>query len=344
MILVINPGSSSIKFKLFNSDLSEASATDIDFVGRKVKVPLQKFIKNLDDPSKISKIGLRVVHGGDKYSKPTLITNEVLSDIKKYSVFAPLHNSLSCNIIRLLQKYFPKIDIFAVFDTAFFFNLPEESSLYAIPRKISEKNQIRKYGFHGISHQYTLEQVDPDNRFKVIIVHLGSGCSMAAIDHGNVTQTSMGLTPVSGLIMQNRSGDLDPGLVLYLVKIFGYKKAKEIIENGSGMLGLYEKTGSIRQILLDAGIKVSDQTDTGSKNKDATLAINMFVNRIKEYIGSYSALMGGVDIIAFTGKVGYLSEPLRRMSISDLIFLGFKKVVAVEPNEELAIAKEIVNI
>lgn len=321
--------------------MSEIMATDIDFVGKNVKTPLLKFLKEISVKDQISKIGIRVVHGGDKYSKPMLITNEVLSDIKRFSVFAPLHNPLSYNIIRLLKKYLPKIDIHAVFDTAFFFNLPQESSLYAIPLKISEKYQIRKYGFHGISHKYTLEKVDPDNKFKVITIHLGSGCSMTAIDHGKVIQTSMGLTPISGLIMQNRSGDLDPGLVLYLVKIFGYKKAKEIIENGSGLLGIYEKTGSIRQILLDAGIKVSDSAETGSKNKDAILAIDMFVNRIKEYIGSYAATMGGVDLIAFTGKVGYLSEPLRRMSTSDLNFLGFKKVVAIEPNEELAIAREI---
>lgn len=341
MILVINPGSSSIKFKLFGSEMSEIMATDIDFVGKNVKPPLIKFLKEVSVKDQIEKIGIRVVHGGVKYKKPVIVTSEVLSDIKKLSVFAPLHNPLSYNIIRLLKRYMPKIDIYAVFDTAFFVDLPEKSSLYPIPRKISVRNQIRKYGFHGISHQYTLAEVDPDNKSKVITVHLGSGCSMTAIDHGKVIQTSMGLTPLSGLIMQNRSGDLDPGLVLYLVKIFGYKKTKEIIENGSGLLGIYEKTGSIRQILLDAGIKVSDHADTGSHNKDATLAIDIFVNRIKEYIGSYAAIMGGVDIIAFTGKVGYLSEPLRLMSTRDLSFLGFKKVVAVKPNEELAIAKGI---
>jgi acetate kinase len=342
MILVINPGSSSIKFKLFNSDLSKSLSKDIDFAGKNVKAPILKFLKEIEDINKISKIGIRVVHGGGKYDKPTLITNEVLGDIKKFSVFAPLHNPLSYNIIRLLKKYLAKIDIYAVFDTAFFANLPEESKLYAIPSKISERNQIKRYGFHGISHKYVLEKVDPKEKLKVITVHLGSGCSMTAINCGKVIQTSMGLTPISGLIMQNRSGDLDPGLVLYLVKLFGYKKSKEIIENSSGLYGIYEKTGSMRQILIDAGEKVLGEDNIKKQaDKQAILALKIYINRIREYIGAYSALMGGVDVIAITGISGFRSGVIREMSTKGLEFLGFKKVLAIEPNEELAIADEI---
>lgn len=342
MILVINPGSSSIKFKLFGTEMSEIMTDDIDFVGKNVKPPLLKFLKEVNVKDQISKIGIRVVHGGGKYRKPTLITKEVLSDIKKFSIFAPLHNPLAYNIIRLMKRCLPKTDMYAVFDTAYFVDLPQESSLYAIPRKISERNKIKRYGFHGISHKYALEKVDLGRESKVITIHLGSGCSISAINKGKVIQTSMGLTPVSGLIMQARSGDLDPGLVLYLVKLFGYRKAKEIIENGSGLLGLYKKTGSIRQILIDAGIKVKGENDIKKqKDPEAVMTLLMFVNRIKEYIGSYSALMGGVDIIAFTGKVGFLSEPIREMSTGGLEFLGFKRIAVVEPNEELAIAREI---
>lgn len=342
MILVVNPGSSSIKFKLFKADLLEVLSRDIDFSGKNVKAPVLKFLKEVNSGVEIKKIGIRVVHGGGKYVKPALISNEVLADIKKFASFAPLHNLLSYNIIKLLKRYLPKIDIYAVFDTAFFSDLPEESVLYAIPKAISEKNKIRRYGFHGISHKYALQKVDPDKKYKVITIHLGSGCSMTAINQGKVIQTSMGLTPVSGLIMQSRSGDLDPGLVLYLVKLFGYKKSKEIIENGSGLLGLYEKTGSIRQILIDAGVKVlGENSIQKQKNSLAVMVLQMFINRIKEYIGAYSALMGGVDVIVFTGKVGFLSEPIRQMSTKNIDFLGFKKVTMVEPNEELAIAKEI---
>jgi acetate kinase len=296
----------------------------------------------------ISKIGIRIVHGGPKYKKPTLIDEDVVNEIEKYSQFAPIHNPLSLLIIDVLKELLTDIPLFGIFDTGYFIDMPEESITYALP-KVDDDIEIRRYGFHGISHQFTQKKADPNNSKKVISVHLGAGCSITAIDCGQVINTSMGMTPLEGLIMQTRSGDIDPGIILYLAERNGVSKTYELIKNKSGLAGLTGTDGAMLTVLSLAGEKIEgvDYKSNISLNEEtkekATLALKVYVSKIKEYIGAYAALMNGVDIIAFTGRIGAESSVIRERVMGQMNYLGNVEVTTVKPDEELAMVKEIIN-
>lgn len=348
MILSINPGSSSIKYKLFDaSNKKIVSSGDFycerDGVSGAIVNIFSDISAYIDD---IKKIAVRVVHGGERYSQPVVATKEVLNDLSQISHLAPLHNPIAIETIEQLQGKF-KCPVWAVFDTAFFSEMPMESVTYALPLSLAKQYGIRKYGFHGISHRYVSKLVDKESNKKIISIHLGAGCSISGIVNGKPIITSMGMTPDEGLVMRSRSGDLDPGIVLYLAKELGVQKAKDIIENESGLLGLTEITGDMWDVLYLAGAKLENSNETHKVEiteegrKKAESALKIYCNRVKHYIGAYSALIGGVDKIVFTGKIGFASSYLRDRILESTKFLAYEEVLNIEPNEELAIAQEI---
>ena len=349
MILSINPGSSSLKYKLFDSSLNVVSedSFDIGSESEDFNFAIEKMFKYIESNfAEIEKIAVRVVHGGPNYSDTIQINDEVLSEIEKYSSLAPLHNPPALNVIKNLMQKFDQEKIYAVFDTGYFSSLPEEASKYAIG-DVQTPVTIKRYGFHGISHKFMQEEVDSDNSKKIITIHLGAGCSISAIDMGKVVATSMGLTPDEGLVMQTRSGDLDPGLILYLVSQIGLEETKELIEKKSGLAGMTGTTGSMTDVLLLADEEVTGADydlkieKTEELSQKAKLALNVYVNKIKQYIGAYSALMGGVDEIVFSGQIGSKSKVIRDKVMSKMEFLGNIEIKIVEADEELAMAKLI---
>jgi acetate kinase len=353
MILVLNPGSSSLKYKLYTHSLDVVKTSEVKVLpGTSIKnhyAACQKVVSELgDDLGAVSKIGIRVVHGGSLFNSTTEIDKKVIGQLKKTAQLAPLHNPPAIKVIDFFAKKLKKAKMYACFDTSFYKDMPIVNQLYAIPESIAKKYSIRRYGFHGISHKYVIDVVDPKHEYRVISIHLGGGCSITSIDKGKVINTSMGFTPDEGLVMQTRSGDIDPGLVLYIVGKLGFRRAKEMIENKSGLAGLTGCTGEMLDVLEMAGEKIEidnyKPADTNQKDEEkAHLALDIYTQRIRRYLGAYSTEMGGVDIIAFTGKIGAGSTVIRNKIMNGLGFLRYLKTDIVEPNEELAIAKEIVN-
>ncbi|MBT7007342.1 acetate/propionate family kinase [Candidatus Falkowbacteria bacterium] len=368
--LIINAGSSSLKFKLFESDFNVVAEGIVEKVGlngsfidykigknRNVQTGSVKnhkdaikkvfilFEQNKLDINSIVKIGHRVVHGGEEFVKPVLIDNKTLLKIDKYSKLAPLHNPNNIAGIKACQKLLPKVPNYAVFDTSFHNTISEEVFLYPLPLKFYKKHQIRKYGFHGISHQYATAEAGKKLKKKspnLITCHLGSGCSITAIQKGKSIDTSMGFTPLEGLMMMTRSGNIDPAIIFYLMGQ-GYSAAniEDVLIDHSGLKGV-SGLSDMRDIMIGAGYKIPgynpDRTFVIDDKKSAKLALDMFVNRIKKYIGSYSAILEKVDAIVFTGGIGERNKDVR-----DLIMKGLPKykVVVVEADEELMIAKKI---
>lgn len=352
MYLIVNTGSSSLKYKLFNSELEDIKTGNF-VVGGKIHDHIHALDLMLSEISKnrneIEKVGYRVVHGGDEADEIMPVTLPTMKIIEKYAPLAPHHNPAAGKVIRTLIEKIPMSQHFVVFDTAFFKNLPDVAKTYPIDKEIARELNIRRYGFHGISHEFAMEEVDPDRRKKVVTIHLGAGCSLAAINCGVPIDTSMGFTPVEGVPMQTRSGDLDPEIVIHLAEKFGLKKTRQIIENNSGLAGLSNTSGSMLTLLALAGEKVEDhdfhigldKTARNAFKEDAQLAIEIFCYRVKKYLGAYAAALGGVDIVAFTGEIGYGSSVIRDKILSDLNFLDFK-VEIIKPDEELAIARKLV--
>jgi len=351
MILVINPGSSSLKCKLFDTSSRVIFQDDIT-LGKNIPTydaALNKMLEGLkDNLSNIEKVAVRVVHGGPKFSETVQVTEEVISEISKFSTLAPLHNPQALGIIVASAKKFGLEKVYAVFDTGFFNSLPLEASTYPVG-PVDTILPIRRYGFHGISHNYMKEVADPENNKRIVTIHLGAGCSISAVNKGKVVATSMGLTPDEGLMMQTRSGDLDPGLVLYLVKEKGYDFAKKLIEEKSGLAGMTGTNGNMLDILELAGEKVfgvehvCKYEKTDENRTKSQLALNIYVNKIRQYIGGYAALMGGLDEVVFSGKIGAGSPVIRDRITSRFSFLGNVEVKVIEPDEELAMAKEVVS-
>lgn len=351
MILAINPGSSSFKYKLFDTSLNVISEDNLalDQNAAGCSTAVEKMFKYLEaDYCEIEKVAVRIVHGGPNNKEVAQINDKIMAEIEKYASFAPLHNPLAVNIIKSLKGKLDQDKIYAVFDTGYFSLLPEESSYYPIG-PVETSLMIKKYGFHGISHKFMQSKTDPENEKKIVTVHLGAGCSVSAIKNGKVLATSMGLTPDEGLVMQTRSGDLDPGLVLYLVSEIGLEETKELIEKKSGMAGLTGTSGSMIDILLLAGEEVTGADHdlkyekTYEKTKKAILALDIYINKVIQYIGGYAALMGGLDSVAFSGKIGFNSAIIRDKVMNGLEFLGDIEVKVIEPNEELAMAKLVID-
>jgi acetate kinase len=390
-VIAINAGSSSLKFQLFempNEDVitkglieriglkdsiftisvngeKVEEVTDIPDHAVAVKMLLNKLtesgiIKSLDE---INGIGHRVVHGGEEFNDSVLITDEVLSKIEDLSELAPLHNPANITGIRAFQQVLPNVPAVAVFDTAFHQTMPESSFLYSLPYEYYKEYGIRKYGFHGTSHKYVSERAAellgrPLEQLRLISCHLGNGASIAAIEGGKSIDTSMGFTPLAGVTMGTRSGNIDPALIPFIMEKTGNNadEVLDILNKKSGMLGVSGFSSDLRDIELEA--------EKG--NERAELALEVFGNRIHKYIGSYASRMYGVDAIIFTAGIGENSQAIRARVLQGLEFMGVYwdpalnktrgeeafinyphspvKVIVIPTNEEVMIARDVVKL
>jgi len=336
MILVLNCGSQSIKWKIFDRDLRPLGERKIEVKSqRNFKKILTRELKEIEihyrEPFSI--VGHRVVHGGGKFREPIKITNKILKELKKFNSLAPLHNPFNILGIEIAQKIFPKVKQIAVFDTGFYKDLPEEAYIYALPQKLSKKYGFRRFGFHGISHEYVSRESAkkigrPYNKLKIISCHLGGGSSITAVKFGRAVDTSMGFTPMEGLVMMTRSGDIDPGIILEMAS----KKlsVNKILNYQSGVKGI-SGFSDMKKVLKEAK----------NGNKKAELALEIFCYRIQKYIGAYFAVLGGCDVLVFTGMIGFGSKIIRDMICKDLNILKNTRILAIKTDEELAIAQKI---
>ena len=391
-VLVINCGSSSLKFQLINSESEEVLAKGlcerIGIDGRLTYQPaggekavsdkampthteaIQFVIDALTDAEtgvvksldEIGAVGHRVVHGGEKFANSVVITEDVLKAIEECNDLAPLHNPANLIGINACQKLMPNTPMVAVFDTAFHQTMPEKAYLYGLPYEYYEKYGVRRYGFHGTSHSFVSKHVaeflglDLDNS-KIIVAHLGNGASISAVLNGKCVDTSMGLTPLEGLVMGTRSGDMDPAIMEYLAKKEDLDIAgvMNVLNKKSGVFGLSKGLSSDFRDLTDA---------MNGGNKYATAAVEVFCYRVAKYIGSYVAAMNGVDAIAFTAGIGENAYVVREKVCEYLGYLGLElnaeenkkrgedlvistadskvKAAVIPTNEELAIARETV--
>jgi acetate kinase len=391
-IFVVNSGSSSIKYQLFKmpaqnpvcSGLVERIGLDYPTITHKVFINGEekvikltpeelpdheaglKEVNNLltegdlaviQDTTDIQVVGHRIVHGGERFTTTTIIDAKVKEELKATFQLAPLHNPASYLGIEVAEKIFTRATQIGVFDTAFHQTLPPKAYRFAIPNSYYTDFNIRSYGFHGTSHKYVSEQAaayldKAENKF--ITIHLGNGCSMAAINNGQSVDTSMGFGPLSGLIMGTRSGDIDATVIFYLVNQLGYDidQVSNLLNKRSGMLGL---TGQSDMRDITAAIEQGDE--------NAQLAYDLYAYRIKKYIGAYAAVLNGLDAIIFTAGVGENDSKVRALVCSDLEYLGIQlntaqnqvrskgineistpdskvKVLVVPTNEELEIAQQ----
>ena len=350
-ILVINAGSSSLKFQLIDmkdeSVLAKGNCEKIgikgSFVGYKAKGKENKYDYEMPDHSfaikkvlelltdkevgvvsslkEISAVGHRVLHGGEIYKESVRVDANVIKNLKKLIPLGPLHMPANITGIEACRKVMPKVPQVAVFDTAFHSTMPKESYLYAIPYELYTKDKVRRYGFHGTSHKFVSGEVakmmkKPLSKLKVITVHLGNGSSIAAVKYGKVLDTSMGFTPIEGLMMGTRSGDIDASVVGYIATKFKFngEQVVEYLNKKSGILGISGVSSDMRDI--------NSAAEKG--NERAKLIVPMLSYRIKKYIGSYAAAMGGVDAIVFTGGIGENQDDLRELSLEDMDFLGIQ--------------------
>ncbi len=348
-ILTINCGSSSIKYKLYDFPRRELiTGGVIERIGEKgsgvenhsagmnivfSQLIESKSIKHLDE---IKAIGHRVVHGEEKFRQPHVIDKEVIKKIKECAKIAPLHNPANLEGIKATLKALPHVFQVAVFDTAFHHTLPPYVYMYAIPLKYYTKYKIRKYGFHGTSHQYVALQAakilkKPLNKLRLITCHLGNGCSITAINRGRSVDTSMGFTPLEGLIMGTRSGDIDAAAVLYLMgkEKLTIHKTDHLLNKKSGLLGISGISNDIR--LIKEASKKGDRR--------AKLALEMFIYRIKKYIGAYLFILGGADAVCFTAGIGENNPDLVSIFKRSIHKISpDTKVLVIPTDEELMIA------
>jgi len=343
IILVLNSGSSSIKYKLFDIREGSEKLLDKGLVERiGEKIPSHKEAINiiLDKAGpKIDAVGHRVVHGGDRFSKSVLIDDNVIKAIEVFIELAPLHNPPSLVTINESRKILSGIPHAAVFDTAFYCDMPERAYFYAIPYKFYEKYKVRKYGFHGTSHRYVSEQAGvilkkPLDKLKLITCHLGNGCSITAVKNGKAIDTSMGFTPLEGLVMGTRSGDLDPAIIPYIMKKenIDINAAVDILNKKSGLLGVSELSNDMRELIKER-----------DKNKKVKLALDIFVYRIKKYIGAYAGIMPGCDAVIFTGGISENNSSLIE-EISKGVVSKDTKTLMIPTDEELMIARDTYRI
>lgn len=366
-ILVINSGSSSLKFQLISMPSEEVLASGlVERIGLEMgklhyksagystseemeikdhSVALTQVTKHLmspeygviQDPADIPAIGHRVVHGGDKFSDTIIINDQVKATIKELFSLAPLHNPPNLNGIEVAEKIFPNAKQVAVFDTAFHQSIPERAHRFAIPNEFYDKYKIQSYGFHGTSHKYVSEKANEllnKKESKLITVHLGNGCSITAVKDGKSVDHSLGFGPVNGLIMGTRSGDIDQSVIFYMIENLGYsaKEVSDLLHHKSGMLGL---TGysDLRDI--------EEQAAKG--NKECQMALEMNTYRIKKYIGAYAATMNGLDAIIFTAGIGENSDVIRKLVCDNMEYLGVElneEANAIRSKENRIISKE----
>jgi acetate kinase len=394
-ILVLNCGSSSVKYKLLDMVTNEVlGAGGVEKIGMKgsflkhIRRDGQKVvlkgeilehqlaveyilgiltsekhgaIKSLEE---INAVGHRVVHGGEKFNSSVLITDEVIQKIVECIDIAPLHNPPNLAGIKAISDLLPSVPQVAVFDTAFHQTMPEYAYMYGIPYSLYKKYGIRRYGFHGTSHRYVSKRACEflgldSNNTKMITAHIGNGASLTAIENGKSVDTSMGFTPIEGLMMGTRSGDVDLGVVTFLMEkeMIGSASVSTLFNKHSGVLGISGISSDMRDI----------ETAVANGNERAKLALDMYEYRIKKYLGSYVAALGGVDVIVFTGGVGENMSEMRENVCSGLGFMGVKidkainaksrgvevlisspdskvKVVVIPTDEEFMIASDTLEI
>ncbi|MFC0522322.1 acetate kinase [Pontibacillus salicampi] len=389
--LAINAGSSSLKFQLIEMPNEEVvtkglverigledavftieingekdkTVTDIPNHERAVEILVDKLtstgaVQSLDE---IEGIGHRVVHGGERFSDSALVTEDVIKEIEEVSDLAPLHNPANLTGIRAFQQILPNVPAVVVFDTAFHQSMPEQSYLYSLPYEYYEEYGIRKYGFHGTSHKYVSQRAAemlnrPIEQLRVLSCHLGNGASIAAIEGGKSVDTSMGFTPLAGVTMGTRSGNIDPALIPFIMEKTG-KSAEEVLHvlnKESGMLAISGFSSDLRDI--------KDKAEAGDERSE--LALEVFASRIHKYIGSYAARMHGLDAIVFTAGIGENSDAIRARILKGLEFMGVYwdpalnqtrgeeafisyphspvKVMVIPTNEEVMIARDTVRL
>jgi len=366
-IFVVNSGSSSIKYQLVDVETEEVALSGlIERIGEPGsgvadhEDGMRQVLDRLGSAEQIVAVGHRVVHGGSIFDRATLVTAEVEGQIDELSALAPLHNPANLQGIRAARKALPHVPHVAVFDTAFHQTLPAAAYTYAIDAELAEKHRVRRYGFHGTSHKYVSEQAAifldrPLSELKTIVLHLGNGASVAAIDGGISVETSMGMTPLEGLVMGTRSGDVDPAVLIHLHRQAGldFDELDTLLNRRSGLLGL-TGSGDMRD--------VQDAASRGDSTAEAALAV--YRHRVRRYIGAYIAHLGGLDALVFTAGVGENNVLLRRRTLAGLEFLGIaidqdrnelvsKKarfispdgspvaVLVIPTNEELEIARQV---
>lgn len=391
LILAINAGSSSLKFQLiempeekvvtkglieriglknsvFTIEVNGEKITDTNDIANHevaVNIMLESFKKHviIESINDIDGTGHRVVHGGELFPESVYITDEVEKQIESLSELAPLHNPANLMGIRAFRKLLPEIPHVAVFDTSFHQTMPEKSYLYSLPYQYYEDFGIRKYGFHGTSHKYVSQRAaeildKPIEELRIISCHIGNGASIAAIDGGESVDTSMGFTPLAGVTMGTRSGNIDPALIPFIMEKTG-KNAEEVLNTlnkESGLLGISGTSSDLRDII----------EDSKEGKERAQLALDVFASRIHKYIGSYATRMHGVDVIVFTAGVGENSDPVRAKVLEGLEFMGVYwdakknemihgsegfinyphspvKVIVIPTNEEVMIARDVVD-
>ena len=352
IVLVLNCGSSSIKYKLYNMDdesvLAQGGAERIGLDNAFVKVTLKDGSKEkvmhdmpdhkegvnfvfslLTDPEigaiksldEIDAVGHRIVQGGDLFEKSVIVDESVEKGIESLCDLAPVHNAGHLKGIRAVDKLMPNVPQVCVFDNAFHSTMPDYAYLYAVPYELYEKYHVRRYGFHGTSHRYVSHRVcdflgRDINTQRIITCHIGNGASVTAVKFGKCVDTSMGLTPLAGVMMGSRSGDIDPSAVTYIMEKRGLQPQEmaEYLNKESGVLGISGVSSDMREV----------EAAAAEGNKRARLALEMYSYRIKKYIGAYAAAMGGVDIIVWTAGVGENQTDIRENSCKGLEFLGIK--------------------
>jgi len=320
-ILVINSGSSSLRLALFERQgdhFVEIRSERFDTAGKDQVPLLQTFMHThrIDDTVVIAH---RVVHGGARFNSATMVDAEVMAQIEALAPLAPLHNPAALRLIRAVASLLPAtVRQVAVFDTTFFHDLPAVARTYAIPAALSREHEIYRYGFHGLAHEYMWQQWckltgNTAQRARLITLQLGSGCSMAAIRDGQVLDTSMGFSPLEGLVMATRSGDLDPGILFYLQREAGYSidELDTLLNKHSGLLGVSEHSADMRELLA-------------ATDEATTLALDIYVYRLRKYIGAYLNVLGGADAIVFGGGVGEHSSEIRARVLKDMGWCGIE--------------------
>lgn len=342
-ILVINSGSSSIKYKVFDMPketvVSKGAVEHIGEKGSGIKdhyTGLKLALRQVDG---VHAVGHRVVHGGEEFKKPVLINAAVIRSIRKFCAIAPLHNPANLEGILACKKLLPGVKQAAVFDTAFHQTLPEYAYIYGLPYEYYQRLGIRKYGFHGTSHEYVAHEAArllkrPLKKLSIITCHLGNGCSITAVHKGRSIDTSMGFTPLEGLVMGTRCGDIDPALVAYLMRKERLSPAgiEDMMNKKSGLKGISGISNDMRQLCA--------RSLRG--NKRAKLAISIFAYRIKKYIGAYTAAMAGCDALVFTAGIGENQKMIRDEVCKGGVFAHLNKkprVLVIPTNEELLIAR-----
>ncbi|MDD3009050.1 MAG: acetate kinase [Arcobacter sp.] len=393
LVFVLNAGSSSLKYQLINAETSELKASGIverigidgvlkHVISENKKLTIEAYIpshkeaieliletlthdetKTIDSIDEIQAVGHRVAHGGEYFKESTIVTDKVIKKIEELIPLAPLHNPANILGMKICMELMPNVPNVAVFDTAFHQTMPEVHFLFPVPHEDYTEHHLRKYGFHGTSHNYVSKEaiklLNNKKDSKIIVCHLGNGSSICAVRDGKSINTTMGLTPLGGLMMGTRSGDIDPGIIPYLMDKKGMDTHQIIdyLNKKSGILGVSGISSDLREIIGAAN----------DGDQRAQVTIDMMCNRVKKYICSYSGLLGGADAICFTAGIGENSDLIREKVCENLAFMGVEldkeknkirahgnreinkptsktKIFVIPTNEELVIARDTYNL